>query len=166
LLARFWRVLSNVVFIPLRRCAISVKQHIVTLRPDERQGLVSLIAGGVAPARKLARARVLLKADTAGRGPRLSDAAIAEALEVSPRTVARVRADFAAGGVARALARRAPNRVYTRRFDADAETKLIALACSPPPEGRARWSIPFAIRPYNWTWWRGPAPRPCAPRSK
>lgn len=120
---------------------MSVKQHIVTLRPDERQGLVSLIAGGVAPARKLARARVLLKADTAGRGPRLSDAAIAEALELSARTVARVRADFAAGGVARALARKAPNRVYARRFEADAESKLIALACSPPPVGRARWSV-------------------------
>jgi hypothetical protein len=120
---------------------MSVKQHIVTLRPEERQGLLSLIGGGVAPARKLARARVLLKADTAVQGARLSDEAIAAALEVSARTVARVRADFAAGGMERALSRRAPNRVYPRCFDADAEAKLIALACSPPPDGRARWSV-------------------------
>jgi hypothetical protein len=120
---------------------VSVKQYVVALSVAERAALRRLLVSGVAPARTLARAHVLLKADTGSPGRRLSDAAIADALDLSARTVARVRSDFAAGGMERALRRQPPRRVYARRFDDEREAQLIALACSPPPPERDRWSL-------------------------
>lgn len=116
------------------------QQHVVRLAAEERAELRRLVSSGHAPARQLARARILLKADRAGNGPALSDRQVAAAVEVSARTVARVRAAFASGGVA-AIARQPPRRLYARKLDGAAEAKLIALACSAPPAGFARWSL-------------------------
>jgi hypothetical protein len=124
-----------------RSPAMAGKQHVVRLRPDERAELKRLISAGTAPARQLARARILLKADAGASGPRLSDRQVATAVEVSARTVARVRADFTTGGLTRALARRKPRRTYARRLDGAAEAHLIALSCAPPPAGRAHWTL-------------------------
>ena len=120
---------------------MSKKQHVVRLTSAERTGLLALIGTGSARASRLKRARILLKADAGAGGPRWTDAQIAEALEVSPRSVARVRAEFCAEGLARCLSRRAPNRVYARRFDSAAEAHLVALACGPAPAGAARWTL-------------------------
>jgi len=116
------------------------KQHVVRLSREERGELRALVASGSAPARLLARARVLLKGD-AGGGPRWTDAKVAEAVEVGARTVARVRAAFAAGGPAAALPRKRPDRAYARKLDGAAEARLVVLACAAPPAGRARWSL-------------------------
>ena len=117
------------------------QQHVVTLTAAEREELRALISAGSAPARAQTRARILLKAERTTHDRHWTDAAIAEALEVSSRTVARTRADFAAGGLARAVSRQKPQREYRRRLDAAAEAQLVALACSPPPEGRTRWTV-------------------------
>jgi len=117
------------------------QQHQVHLTAAERQELRSFIAAGVASARSLQRARILLKADRAVPGPVWTDRAIAAALEVSSRTVARVRADWAEGGVSRATARKPPARRYSRRLDGAGEAQLVALACSPPPDGRTHWTM-------------------------
>lgn len=117
------------------------QQHVVRLTPDERAELKGLIAAGTAPARTQTHARILLKADRAGGGRPWTDAQIAEALEISRRTVARVRAAYCAGGLPRAVPRQPPRRVYARRLDGAAEAQLIALACAPPPAGYARWSL-------------------------
>jgi hypothetical protein len=117
------------------------KQHVVTLTAAERTELTHLIHRGVAPARQLTRARILLLADTGHAGARLTDAQIAAALLTSPRTVARARAAFATGDLTQAVARKPPARVYARRLDGAGEAQLIALACSPPPPGRARWTL-------------------------
>jgi hypothetical protein len=115
--------------------------HVVTLSSDERAALQQRIGTGTAPARELTRCRILLKVDTAQRGPRLTDGQVATALEVSARTVARVRADFTDGGIARATHRQPPNRVYPRRLDGAAEAKLVELACGPAPDGHRTWSL-------------------------
>lgn len=117
------------------------QQHVIRLTPAERAELQQLIRAGVAPARQLTRARIVLKADRARGGRHWTDGAIAEALEVSSRTVARVRADFAAGRLARAIPRQKPRRDYLRRLDGAGEAHLIALACSPPPTGRSHWTL-------------------------
>jgi len=117
------------------------KQHVVRLTAAERGSLRALVAAGVAPARQQARARVLLKCDAGAGGPRWSDAKVAEAVEVSARTVARVRAAFAAGGLAATLPRKQPDRVYARKLDGAAEARLVAVACAAPPAGRARWTL-------------------------
>lgn len=117
------------------------KLHVVRLTPSERGDLRALIAAGGAPARTQTHARILLKCDVGAGGPRWTDARVAEAVEVSARTVARVRARFAAQGVAAALGRKRPERVYRRKLDDAQEARLIAVACTAPPTGQARWSL-------------------------
>lgn len=112
------------------------KKYIVDLTPDERQELENLISSGTERARKLARARILLKADEDW-----TDKAISEALDVGTATVERVRKRFVEWGGIEAIERRKPRRRYERKLDGDAEARLIALACSAPPEGRERWTL-------------------------
>lgn len=119
-----------------------MKKYMVTLTAEERNSLQGLIAAGKAAALKLTRARVLLKADAAPGGPAWTDARIAEALEVDVTTVERLRERFVEQGLDAALARKKqsrPSRV--RKLDGKAEARLVALACSKPPRGRARWTL-------------------------
>lgn len=113
----------------------------VVLTDDQRAELRTLIGSGVAPARMLTRARILLKADHDEAGPGWSDAMIAQALAVNPSTVQHVRRQFVQEGLAATLARKHPDRVYERRLDGKAEAHLIAVACGVPPKGQARWSL-------------------------
>jgi hypothetical protein len=117
------------------------KRYAVELTEDERGYLKGLIAAGTAPARKLTHARILLKADQAPGGPGWVDDAIAEAVEVSQPTVFRVRRQCVEQGVEAALNRRPPTRVYERKLSGEQEARLVALSCSAPPEGQARWSL-------------------------
>jgi len=117
------------------------KQHRVRLTEAERAALRHEAAAGAAPARRLARARVLLKADQGEGGPAWPDERIAEAVDVSVATVERVRARYAAEGLAAALARRRPHPAPRPKLDGAQEAHLVALACSAPPAGRARWTL-------------------------
>jgi transposase len=119
-----------------------VKKYKVTLTDDERQQLQNLIAAGKGAAQKLAHARILLKADAAPGGPAWTDDRIADALEVSTDTVARVRQRFVEEGTDAALCRKKPAQPSRpRTLDGRAEARLIALACSAPPGGRKRWTM-------------------------
>jgi transposase len=119
-----------------------MKRYKVTLDADERQHLHDLIAAGKAAARKLAHARILLKADAADGGPAWPDHRIADALEVSTATVERVRQRFVEQGLDAALDRKSRERpARPIKLDGRAEAQLIALACSAPPEGRATWTM-------------------------
>jgi transposase len=119
-----------------------MKKYKVTLTTEERNSLQDLIAAGKASAQKLAHARILLKADAAPGGPAWIDARIAEAVEVNVTTVERVRERFVEQGVEAALARKKQDRPSReRKLDGQAEARLVALACSEPPLGRARWTL-------------------------
>ena len=117
------------------------KRYKVTLEPDERGDLEKLISRGKGAARRLAHARILLHADQGAGRPGKIDAEIAEAVGVSVATIERVRQRFVEEGLEAALSPRPPRRLYPRKLDGEAEARLIALACSPPPEGRARWTL-------------------------
>jgi transposase len=117
------------------------KKYPVILSQTEREDLKRLIASGTAPARKLTHARILLKTDQSPEGPGWVDDAVAEAVETSQPTVSRVRKQYFEEGMEAALSRRPPNREYHRKLDGEQEARLVALACSEPPEGRARWSL-------------------------
>lgn len=119
-----------------------MKKYIVTLTDDERQSLSALVSSGKAAAKRITHARILLKADAADGGPSWRDADIALALDVSVCTVERVRERFVEQGLEAALVRKPqarPSRPPV--LDGDAEARLIVLACSRPPEGRARWTL-------------------------
>ena len=117
------------------------KKYRVTLAPEERSELERIIRSGKAAARKLSHARVLLKADEGAGGPGLSDEEVAEAVETGLATIARVRQRFVEQGLEAALVPKPAARVYARKLDGDGEARLVALACSAPPEGRRRWTL-------------------------
>jgi hypothetical protein len=117
------------------------KKYPVFLRAAERADLQRLISAGTAPAGQLAHARVLLKADQSPAGPAWTDQAIADALELSQPTVSRIRKQYVEQGLSAALNRRMPQRQYLRKLDGAQEAHLIALACTEPPKGHARWSL-------------------------
>jgi hypothetical protein len=116
-------------------------KYAVYLTDAERARLRTLVGSGVAAARMLTRARVLLKTDQGEGGAAWSDAATAGALAVHPTTVARIRRQFVKEGLEAALERKRPDRVYARTFDGEAEAHLVALACAKPPAGRERWTL-------------------------
>jgi hypothetical protein len=119
-----------------------MKKYIVTLTADERLQLRELLSAGKAAAKKLMHARILLKADAVPGGPDWPDDRIAEALDVSTATVGRVRQRFIEQGFEAALVRKKQDRPSRLpKIDGRAEAHLIALACSPPPEGRTAWTM-------------------------
>ena len=120
----------------------AVKKYIVKLTAEERTRLDVLIQKGKAAARQLLKARILLKADASTAGEAWSDRRIATALDTSIDTIARTRRQLVEEGLDAALTRKhSPNSARRRIFDGAAQAKLIALACSPPPKGRKRWTL-------------------------
>ena len=118
------------------------KKYLVTLTPEEREQLAGLLSAGKRSALTLARARILLKADQAPGGPAWEDAKIVKALDCGLRTVERVRQRFVEQGLDAALNPQKPDRPGRRRkIDGHAEARLIALACSAPPQGRKEWTM-------------------------
>jgi len=121
---------------------IAVKKYVVKLSDTERERLNTLIHMGKHPARQLTKARILLKADASEAGEGWSDSRIAAALDTSIDTVARTRQQLVEEGFESVLTRKhSPASARPRIFDGAAEAKLIALACSKPPKGRARWTL-------------------------
>jgi len=119
-----------------------IKRYVVTLSDEEREQLSAMIHSGKHPAQRLMKARILLKADTSQTGGAWRDSQIAEALDTSIDTVARTRQRLVAEGIDAVLTRKhSPASARLRVFDGAAEAKLIALACSEPPKGRARWTL-------------------------
>ena len=120
----------------------AVKKYVVKLSAEERNRLDVLIQKGKAAARQLLKARILLKADASTAGEAWSDSRIAAALDTSIDTISRTRQQLVEEGLDAALTRKhSPNSARRRIFDGAAEAKLIALACSPPPKGRKRWTL-------------------------
>ena len=116
---------------------ISVKKYVVKLSAEEREQLEAMVCAGKHLAQSLTKARILLKADVSEAGEGWSDSAISAALDTSINNIGRVEE-----GIAAALTRKYnPNSARPRIFDGAAEAKLIALTCSPAPEGFARWSL-------------------------
>ena len=121
---------------------ISVKKYVVRLSGEEREHLEALIRKGKDPAQRLLKARILLKADVSEAGEGWSDGRIIEALETSASMVCRVRKQLVEEGFEAVLSRKQrATPAVARIFDGEKEAKLIALACSKPPKGRARWTL-------------------------
>ncbi len=117
-------------------------KYVVRLTTEEREHLEGMIRTGRQAAYRLLKARILLKADVSSDGPGWEDARIAEALETSLSTVLRTRRQLVEEGLEATLARKVPASLSQPRiFDGQAEAKLIALACSEPPEGYTHWSL-------------------------
>jgi transposase len=119
-----------------------VVKYRVTLTEQERAGLKKMVSAGKGAARKLLHARILLLTDVGERGRCCSDDEITDALEVSRSTSYRVRERFVEDSLEAALSpRKMPRRPDKIKMQGEAEKRLIAVACSDPPEGRCRWTM-------------------------
>ena len=111
------------------------KLYRVNLSEDEREHLLGITRRGQSSGRKVKRCLILCKADEG-----LSDQQVAEALMVGPSTVGRVRQRFVEGGLERAL-NDLPRPGQRSKLDGKQAAHLVAVACSTPPEGHARWTL-------------------------
>ena len=110
-------------------------KYTVRLTPEQREELRRLIRVGKSTARVSARVRILLKSDDGWPAPR-----VAEGLDVALSTVYRVKQRFSEDGLAGVLKDR-PQAHGPRKLDDRGEAHLIALACSPAPEGHDHWTL-------------------------
>ncbi|WP_133513389.1 helix-turn-helix domain-containing protein, partial [Candidatus Thiosymbion oneisti] len=116
------------------------KKYIVRLTEEERAQLSELVNKGQAAAYKIKHANVLLKVDA--NGPDWNDVQAAEAFSCAPRTVSSLRERCVEHGLEAALERKKQARPSREPIlDGEQEARLIQLACSEPPAGRARWTL-------------------------
>jgi transposase len=121
---------------------IAVKKYVVRLSKEERAQLDELIRKGKSPAKQQLKARILLKADVSSKGEGWSDSRIIKALNTSVSMVYRVRQQLVEEGFEAVLSRKQrATPAVPRIFDGEKEAKLIRLACSSAPPGRARWTL-------------------------
>ena len=114
------------------------KRYIVRLTAEEREELHKMVSTGKAPAYQIRHAHILLKVDA--NGPNWTDEAVADTFGCHRNTVAHIRQRFVEHGLEAALERR--KRTYPPRLvDGKLEAQIIALRCSSPPAGRARWTL-------------------------
>jgi hypothetical protein len=116
------------------------KKYLVELTKEERFQLKEVISKGKTAAYKIQHANILLAADV--NGPAWPDADIAQALDININTIGRVRQRFFEQGLIAAVERkRQENPSRAAKFDGLAEAHLLAVSCSPPPEGCSRWTL-------------------------
>lgn len=121
---------------------VLVKKYVVRLSAAEREQLEAMISKGKNTAGRLLKARILLKADVSDAGEAWSDSRIIEALETNASMVYLVRKQLVEEGFEAVFARKQRETPPVPRiFDGEKEAKLIALSCSKPPAGYARWSL-------------------------
>ena len=116
-------------------------KYVVRLTPEERQTLQAMVDKGKGAADKLLRGRIFLKADVSDDGPGWTDLEIADAFEVGASTVHRLRQRLVEEGLDAALLRKPQSTRRPAKLDGAQEAKLIAIACSEAPAGRARWTL-------------------------
>ncbi len=119
-----------------------MKKYIVTLMKDERELLNTFISKGRYRSQKVINSLILLACDEGKfQTQRSINEEIARVLNISMRKIDRVKKRFVEDGLDVALTGRKGSRVYARKADGDFEAHLVALSCSAPPEGFARWSL-------------------------
>lgn len=116
-------------------------KYVVRLTQEEREEVEALVKRGKVAAEKRRRAQVLLKADAGAEGSGLTDQEVASALDVGIATVHRVRQAYVEESLQAALSRKPAVRHRSRKLDGDGEARLVAIACGPAPDGRARWTL-------------------------
>lgn len=115
-------------------------KYVVRLTPEERSELKALVSKGKTQAYRIKHANILLALDA--DGPAWSNEQTAKAFHCHSNTVTNVRQRFVEGGLEAALKRKKQQRPSrTPKLDGEGEARLIAIACSPPPDGRAKWTL-------------------------
>jgi len=119
-----------------------MKKYIVTLAEDEREALVKLTFKGKHKSQNILDALILLGCDCGEfQTKRSINEELARVLKISMRKIDRVKKRFVEEGLDVVLNGKKGSRIYVKKVDGDFEAHLVALSCSEPPEGFARWSL-------------------------
>ena len=119
-----------------------MKKYIVTLTKDERETLTTLTSKGKHKSQKILNALILLGCDEGDHQiKRSTNDEISRILNISMRKIDRVKERFVMESIEVALNGKKKNRIYDKKTDGDFEAHLVAISCSEPPEGFARWSL-------------------------
>jgi transposase len=119
-----------------------MKKYIVTLTEDEREVLGKLTSKGKHKSQRILNALILLGCDVGEfQTKRSTNEEMARVLNISMKKIDRVKRRFVEEGLDVALNGRKGGRIYAKKADGDFEAHLVALSCTDPPEGFARWSL-------------------------
>jgi hypothetical protein len=119
-----------------------MKKYIVKLSKDEREDLRDITYKGKHKSQKILNAQILLGCDEGEfQTERSTNEVIARVLGTSMKKIDRVKKRFVMGGIKATLTKQKGSRIYKKKADGDFEAHLVALSCSEPPEGYARWSL-------------------------
>lgn len=116
-------------------------RYTIKLLKSEVDELMSVINKGFHSSQTFRTAYVLLNCDEGEYSQKITNEQISQVLKIGMRTIDRIKKRFIEEGLEASLERKATSRVYERKVDGDVEAKLVALCCSPPPKGRAKWSL-------------------------
>jgi len=113
----------------------------VTLTLNEREQLKTIMSKGKHSSQQFRNACILLNCDSGKHGEPFSNDQIAQLLQITTKTVERVKQRFMEEGFEACIERKAYPEVKELKADGDFEAHLIALSCSKAPAGRSRWSL-------------------------
>ena len=117
------------------------KIYKVVLSKQEREELWAIIKKGKHSSQTYRNAYVLINTDEGEYSEKITNSEITKVLKVGMRTIDRIKKRFVEEGFEACLSRKPTTRVYGRKFDGDAEAKLVSIACSEPPKGFSKWSL-------------------------
>ena len=119
-----------------------MNRYTVTLTEDERKYLHELSSKGKHNSQQILNSLILLNCDKSEWNVNHStNEEISRVLNISMKKIDRVKRRFVEESLEIALNGKESDRIYTKKVDGDAEAHLVALSCSQPPEGFARWSL-------------------------
>lgn len=118
-----------------------MEKYKVTLSKEERYELMDIINKGSHTSQKFRNAYILLNCDEGEFADKVTNAQISKVLKVGMRTIDRTKKRFIEEGFDAALERKPTDRIYERKADGDFEAHIVALCCSEPPKGFAKWSL-------------------------
>jgi transposase len=116
-------------------------KYVVKLIKAEREQLLKVISKTKVSAKKSLKARILLKADISEEGEGWDDEKISKALEVSTKTIYRLRKKFVEEGFDACLKRKGYTNTRRKTFEGEEEAQLIAICCTKPPKGFSKWTL-------------------------
>jgi hypothetical protein len=119
-----------------------MNRYTVTLTEDEREALCELASKGKHNSQQILNALILLNCDKSEWNiSHSTNEEISRVLNISMRKIDRVKRRFVEEGLEVALNGEQSDRIYAKKVDGNVEAHLVALSCSEPPEGFARWSL-------------------------
>ena len=116
-------------------------RYTIKLTKSEVEELNAIITKGSHTSQTFRAAYILLNCDEGKFSEKVTNEHISKILKVGMRTIDRIKKKFIEDGLGAVVERRPTTRVYEKKVDGDLEAKVVALCCSEPPKGFAKWSL-------------------------